>query len=354
MVAWRKLVFSIFTLSFYLILTMPLGAQAAHAQDVLDRVAHAAASMGRGDCITCGNSLDQRVISIFDTRFGIDGEYEIWRCSKCGLEQILPVPAPSQLKSLYETYYNFGGETGTIYTRLRQIFFGSPLYRLWIWLDGDISFHARTGGGKLIDVGCNEGRGLEIYARNGFEVEGQDLSETAATAARRRGFVVHARTLDGFDPPAPYDVAVLSNVLEHAPAPRQMLVDVRRILSERGQLWISCPNSQSWLRRLFGAHWINWHAPFHISHFSPQTLTTLLTSAGFADVEIRQATPAVWVSMSIIARIFAKQGRKTRQLRNPLLVMTLMFLVRCLAFPLLWVQNRKGRGDCLLVTATKV
>src|ERR1700730_5656291 len=106
---------------------MSLEAQATRAQDVSDAVVLAAASVCRGDCITCGASLDQYVISIFDTRFGIDGEYEIWRCSKCGLEQILPVPAPSQLKSLYETYYNFGGETGTVYTRLSQIFFASPL-----------------------------------------------------------------------------------------------------------------------------------------------------------------------------------------------------------------------------------
>jgi SAM-dependent methyltransferase len=333
---------------------MPLEAQVTPTQDVSGTVVRAAASARQGDCITCGASLDQHVISVFDTRFGIEGDYEIWRCSKCGLEQIFPVPVPSQLKALYETYYNFGGESGTVYTRLRQNFFASPLYRLWIWLDGDISFHGRKGVGKLIDIGCNEGRGLEIYARNGFEVQGQDLSETAAAAARRRGFVVHTRALDGLNPPAPYDVAVLSNVLEHAPGPRQMLLDVRGLLSARGRLWISCPNSQSWLRRLFGAYWINWHAPFHIAHFSPQTLTALLNSAGFAEVEIRQATPAVWVSMSIIARMFAKEGRPTRDLRNPLLVMVLMLLVRFFAFPLLWFQNRKGHGDCMLVTAIKV
>ena len=45
-----------------------------------------------------------------------------------------------------------------------------------------------------------------------------------------------------------YDVAVLSNVLEHALDPAVMLCDVARILKPGGEVWISCPNAASWLR----------------------------------------------------------------------------------------------------------
>ena len=34
-----------------------------------------------------------------------------------------------------------------------------------------MSFHARRGAGRLLDVGCNEGRGLAMYAANGFQAE---------------------------------------------------------------------------------------------------------------------------------------------------------------------------------------
>ncbi len=84
------------------------------------------------------------------------------------------------------------GESGTTYTRLRARFLASGVYRLWLALDGDISFHARPGRGRLIDIGCNEGRGLSLYAGNGFAaVEGLETNPVAAAAARRRGFVVH-------------------------------------------------------------------------------------------------------------------------------------------------------------------
>ena len=84
------------------------------------------------------------------------------KCHNCGLFQTIPALDPEQLKELYETFYNFGGEKGTIYTKFRELFFGSFFYRFWMALDGDISFHSRKGRGRLLDVGCNEGRGTEV------------------------------------------------------------------------------------------------------------------------------------------------------------------------------------------------
>ena len=302
-------------------------------------------------CFLCGGELEKSVSGLFDTRFGIDGTYGVKCCCQCGLEQISPVPTPEELNSLYESHYNFGGEKNTVYTNLREWFLSSFLYRLWIRLDGDISFHARMGTGRLLDVGCNEGRGLKIYARNGFQVEGLEVNETAAAVARDAGFTVHICDLSQFSSCERYDVVVLSNVLEHSLDPRQMLLDVRRILKAGGEVWVSCPNSESWLRSVFGAFWINWHVPFHISQFSTKTSKNLLSEAGFAAIETRQITPALWVSSSFIAKLFAKKGRPTRALRSPILVFGLLMVSRMIFFPALWLGNFFGRGDCLLIVA---
>jgi SAM-dependent methyltransferase len=272
-------------------------------------------------------------------------------CDHCGLEQIDPRPVPDDLKKLYETYYNFGGERGTTYTSLREWFFASRLYRLWLALDGDGSFHTRRGSGRLLDIGCNEGRGLKIYRGNGFRPEGLELNARAAEVARAAGFTVYETLLEQFYPTAPYDVVVLSNVLEHSLDPKHMLRDVARLLKPGGQLWISCPNSKSWLRKLFGGAWINWHVPFHIVHFSPRTLSGLLVETGFTGVTFREITPALWVASSIITRVFARPGRPTRPLRNPLLILALMCFARIVLSPLLYVGNRVGCGDCLVAVA---
>jgi 2-polyprenyl-3-methyl-5-hydroxy-6-metoxy-1,4-benzoquinol methylase len=306
------------------------------------------------DCILCHTKLDETMDNVFDTRFGIDSIYAIARCPLCGLEQTTPLPGQDELNRLYETYYNFGGEKNTGYTRLRAGFLNSFLYRFWLALDGDISFQQNSGSGKLLDVGCNEGRGLGFYRANGFAAEGLELNSRAAEVARSKGFTVYGNTLEGFASEGNYDVIVLSNVLEHSLDPGVMLQHIHRLLAPGGMVWISCPNSHSWLRYVFGRYWINWHVPFHIVHFSPDTLNQLLVKSQFEVIDVRQETPALWVAHSIIARIFSMPGQPTRQLRSAAMVAPLILLIRGLIFPLLWLGNLSKRGDCLVVSARKI
>ena len=308
-------------------------------------------------CLLCGGALHPVLSGLADTRFGAPGRFDIAGCAACGLEQTLPRPTSGELDALYEAYYNFGGSREESRCgQLRQAFLTSRLYRLWLAADGDVSFHgvaAARPGVRLLDYGCNEGRGLALYRANGFAVEGLEPNRVVAEQARARGFTVHNADLAEFRPREPYGVVVLSNVLEHALDPGEMLAQVGRLLAPGGEAWVSCPNGESWLRRLFGRAWINWHVPFHVVHFSRATLERALDESGFAVTDARQATPALWVAQSAIAALFARPGRPTRQMRSPFLVIGLMLLARGLCFPLLWLANRLGRGDCLVYRARK-
>jgi len=307
-----------------------------------------------GSCMLCDGRLDMLVKDLYDTRFGIKKNYDLSICTACSANQLSSPPSSDQLKVLYEKYYNFEGLKQESYNRIRSGFLQSLLYHIWLTIDGDISFHNQKGSGRLLDVGCNEGRGLSIYQKNGFEAEGLELNEQAAAEARKRGFNVDTDPIETLQPKDPYDIVVLSNVLEHSLDPKDMLTHVARILKPGGQVWISSPNVDSWQCSVFGRYWINWHVPFHIVHFSRSTLTNILKETGFEIQEIHQVSPALWVAHSIIVRLFAQFGRPTKQLRNPFLVAALLILIRILFFPLLWLGNSLGRGDCLVVVAQKV
>jgi 2-polyprenyl-3-methyl-5-hydroxy-6-metoxy-1,4-benzoquinol methylase len=304
-------------------------------------------------CLLCGSPARPVLRNCFDTRFGIDETFEIQVCGRCELHQTSPRPSPEAFRDYYEKYYNFSGESGTTYTGRRERFLNSKLYDLWLLMDGDVSFHARRGRGRLLDYGCNEGRGLMRYQANGFEAEGLEFNPRAAQAARSLGFTVWVETLDQVHPAQPYDVIVLSNVLEHALDPRQMLSQARNLLNENGEVWISCPNHQSLWRRVFGLYWINWHVPFHIAHFSLDNLKSILAETGFQIEFVQQVTPALWLTHSLLAAFFAKRGHPTRQLRSAPLIILFMLFFRGILFPILWLANQRGHGDCLVLRARK-
>ena len=232
--------------------------------------------------------------------------------------------------------------------------FERGLYRLWVRLDGDISFVLRRGGGRrLLDVGCNEGRNLRLYRQSGFLAEGVETNRVAASVARGYGFTVYSQELADIDSGAGYDVIVLSNVLEHVDDPSGMLANVRRLLRPSGEVWISCPNARSFAHGWFGSSWINWHPPFHLAHYSPEDIRRLVAGSGFDVCNVSTVTPALWVAQSYLARRWAKYGRPTLQMRNPIRMTLLLIIVRGALFPVLWERNRHLHGDCILVTARK-
>ncbi|MGA7576858.1 MAG: class I SAM-dependent methyltransferase [Desulfobaccales bacterium] len=302
-------------------------------------------------CWLCGEVCQVLGGGLRDQRFGAPGTYEILTCPRCGLEQTHPRPTGPELKDLYERFYNAGAEPGSAYQSVRERFLASGWYRLWLRWDGDPAFHQRRGAGRLLDLGCNEGRSLSLYAANGFAAEGLEINEKAAALARRRGFPVYTGTLEELNPPEPYAVVVLANVLEHAPDPVAMLAQVRRLLGPGGRVWISCPNAWSLWRRVFGRDWINWHVPYHLWHFSPRTLEAVLARAGLRLMEVKSLTPALWLAQSCCLRLDPRTGGRNRAMRSAPLLAAMMLAARLLVLPFFSRADRRLRGDCLVASA---
>jgi hypothetical protein len=71
--------------------------------DVIGAVTEAG-TRDQAACVHCGGALADSESELFDTRFGIDGRYEVRRCVTCGLEQTSPAPDAEELQTLYESY----------------------------------------------------------------------------------------------------------------------------------------------------------------------------------------------------------------------------------------------------------
>lgn len=115
---------------------------------------------------------------------------------------------------------------------------------------------------RVLDVGCGNGSELALpLARLGFQVTGIDIHAPSIEHARQLGSdvanlsYVCGRVEELKSPP--YDVVILSEVLEHLTEPRILLSAALGHLKQNGLIVVTVPNGygefeiDSWLFRMF-------------------------------------------------------------------------------------------------------
>ena len=115
---------------------------------------------------------------------------------------------------------------------------------------------------RVLDVGCGNGSELALpLARLGFQVTGIDVHGPSIEHARQMGAditnlsYVCGRVEELKSPP--YDVVILSEVLEHLSEPRLLLSAALQHLHKNGMIIVTVPNGygefeiDSWLFRTF-------------------------------------------------------------------------------------------------------
>lgn len=131
-------------------------------------------------------------------------------------------------------------------------------------------------GRRVLDVGCGQGQFVDFMVRRGWETLGIELSESAMAVCNQ--FALPVKRIDVFDPALAkesFDFITLFEVIEHIPAPLQMVRQIEQLLKPGGILYLTTPNFNSMDRRVLGASWQVVH-PEHIMYFTPYTLKNLL------------------------------------------------------------------------------
>ena len=137
--------------------------------------------------------------------------------------------------------------------------------------------------GKLLDLGCGDGRFLAMAARQ-FDVTGVELSERAAQAAKERvpqAPIFVSPVTDAGVQSDSFDMVTQFGYIEHEWQPRLGLETAFRALKSGGVLVIKTPNYASWNRIFMGKNWCGIHIPSHCNYFTPCTLGRMLRKAGF-------------------------------------------------------------------------
>lgn len=137
--------------------------------------------------------------------------------------------------------------------------------------------------GRLLDVGCATGVFLHEARRAGFEGTGLDLLPPAVEYARDRlGIDAHLGLLqERAFPSGQFDAVTLFQIIEHVPAPRDLVKEVGRVLRPGGVLLLTTPDRRGFLGRVMARRWFEYYNEEHLTYFEETSLRRLLVDSGF-------------------------------------------------------------------------
>lgn len=299
-------------------------------------------------------------------------------CSYCELAWLYPSPIAEDVAKLYTEYFThrsgepsqkglanlrkavkaqilrkcFGYPLDTQGGLLTQVLAGiGPLKEI---VAGSLMYLDVGKKGRLLDVGCGNGRFLAQMRELGWEVMGVEPDPEAVRIAREQfGLEIFQGTLEEARfPDDNFDAITLNHVIEHVTDPISLLTECRRILKPVGKLVVVTPNIRSLGARLFGKAWLHWDPPRHLFLFSPKSLRICAEQAGLKVQSIRTSSKGarfMWAASRLIQERGKLPGGSPRRLGWGLKLESLVFW----AVEYLACRLQPNVGEEVVLEATK-
>jgi 2-polyprenyl-3-methyl-5-hydroxy-6-metoxy-1,4-benzoquinol methylase len=221
----------------------------------------------------------------------VDRSADVVQCRACSFRFVTPRPTQQEIARAYSAPGQYDAWIAVDEARRR------------LWQRRWVRIRDRRGPGRLLDIGAGLGTFLDFARRDGWQVEGTEVSETAIAYAHDRYDITLRRgQVDDLDLPAGgYDVVTLWHVIEHVPSPGSTLAACRRLLAPGGLLVMAMPNdgaaahalsiprrALARIRRRPNSRYARLvpGAESHLSHFTPGSLRRRLEASGFVVDEL--------------------------------------------------------------------
>lgn len=293
-----------------------------------------------------------------DIMFDKYDRYDYYHCTACAAVFMHPMPTLEEIASFYPPTYSVFDESARVrrVSKLKQVVLKrkhgythlapgaaaellGPLAGLFYKL-----YTPRfVPGGRMLDVGCGNGRYLSTMRTLGWDVQGVELSDEGVRVCRMADLPVHHGDLaSAAFPDDSFDLVTVRHVIEHIADPQPFMAELARVLKPGGQLVIETPNGNALGRSLMGAVWYANDVPRHLVLFNPESLERLAAQHGLRQVDVSlETTPKI--ILNSVDYALESGGKRSSKRRGP----------RFLARVYVRLAQRANRGDTIHSTFTK-
>jgi 2-polyprenyl-3-methyl-5-hydroxy-6-metoxy-1,4-benzoquinol methylase len=204
-------------------------------------------------------------------------EFEVYQCNNCSHKFTNPVPDESAIGEYYksENYISHTNANKSLFDKAYQAVKKVSLNNkekllIKYGVDKSLSF---------LDYGAGTGSFVNLLDQRKWKVLGLEISEDARNQSPKKELLFDIDKLENL---ASSSLSGFSmwHVLEHIYEPEKLLKKFVQKMKSGAVGFIAVPNNDSWDAKHYSEAWAALDLPLHFSHFTKNSMRTLLNSAG--------------------------------------------------------------------------
>ncbi len=252
--------------------------------------------MNNPTCKVCGHEMMVALENLYDTRYGYPDYFDVLRCTNCGLFLVNPPLTQEEIGPLYTNYYPYADiDVEKIKNGFRPELGVRSKFKNWLTGNHRIQNMLPKGSGRVLEIGCGDGRSLLQLKAFGYDAYGIETDENIRRIKDTLNLNVHIGTIENSDfQSSTFDLITANQLVEHLINLDSFLSKTKSLLKDNGTIILSTPNANSLYRIIFGRIWINWHIPYHQQVFTSKSVKTLLEKHGLEIIKIKTVSPTAW------------------------------------------------------------
>ena len=136
---------------------------------------------------------------------------------------------------------------------------------------------------SLLDIGCGDGKFLELVKQKVKFAEGIELAPSQVSKVQEMGFKCYDKMVGDLKPSFQYDIVTMFALLEHVPFVRNFLDNLKLFIHAKSDIFIVVPNLYDPLISSYNVKEFNefYYRDVHLYYFTPKSVRKLFTEIGY-------------------------------------------------------------------------